>query len=67
MQGAYDIIAAYYRYKYADKKEQLILSQTLPDGDKDLTPTDALKELYLMEWCEFWHQETKNWHVMVKL
>ena len=54
LQATHDVIAAWYRYKYADRAAQL----SLPLSDPSVSPIEALRETYRMQWREFWHEET---------
>ncbi len=54
LQATHDMIAAWYRYKYADREAQL----SLPLSEPSASPVEALAETYGAQWREFWRQET---------
>ncbi len=58
LQGAYEKIAAYYRYKYQDHDGQLVLPFTIPD-QPNFNTGEALHEYYKREWCDYWYKEIR--------
>jgi|LSQX01.2.fsa_nt_gb hypothetical protein len=56
LQATHDIIAAWYRYKYADRVAQL----SLPLSEPSTSPTETIEETYRKQWRKFWQKETEN-------
>ncbi len=54
---AYNVIATWYRCKYADRVPQLHLPYPEENVPKEISKNKSLEMAYATEWSDFWHKE----------